>query len=218
VEAELPALSASLRELEAEYSALRSKHEEYLSARSVAAELRHQLEEAERELAALTAELEKARSEAEKLDKALGAARNIRDVLRGLKPLARQILLKAINEELNAVFLKLRHKESFKSVQLTETDGRYVVRVSTPTGYIDHHLLSLGEQNLLALSLRVALARALLGQAPFMMFDEPTEHLDEEHRRKIVELTRDLTSVVPTVIVTSHLGEFEEVADVVIQL
>jgi len=66
--------------------------------------------------------------------------------------------------------------------------------------------------------LRVALARALLGQAPFMMFDEPTEHLDEEHRRKIVELVRGLTSIVPTIIVTSHLGEFEEVADVVIQL
>ncbi len=218
LEAELPAISASLKELEAEYFALRSRHEEYLSAKSVAAELKQQLGEAERELEALTAELEKNKAEAERLDRALGAARNIRGVLGELKPVARQILLKAINEELNAVFLKLRHKESFKSVQLVEADGRYVVRVSTPTGYIDHNLLSLGEQNLVALSLRVALARALLGHAPFMMFDEPTEHLDEEHRRKIVELVRNLTSVVPTVIVTSHLGEFEEVADVVIQL
>jgi len=218
LEAQLPALSASLKELEAGYFALRSKHEEYLSAKSVAAELRQQLGEAERELAALTADLEKTRSEAERLDRALDAARNIRGVLGGLKPVARQILLRAINEELNAVFLKLRHKESFKSIQLVEADGRYVVRVSTPTGYIDHNLLSLGEQNLVALSLRVALARALLGQAPFMMFDEPTEHLDEEHRRKIVELVRGLTSIVPTIIVTSHLGEFEEVADVVIQL
>jgi len=218
LEAQLPALSASLKKLEAGYFALRSKHEEYLSAKSVAAELRQQLEEAERELAALTAELEKTRSDAERLDRALGAARDIRGVLGELKPLARQILLRAINEELNAVFLKLRHKESFKSVQLVEADGRYVVRVSMPTGYIDHNLLSLGEQNLVALSLRVALARALLGQAPFMMFDEPTEHLDEEHRRKIVELVRGLTSIVPTIIVTSHLGEFEEVADVVIQL
>jgi exonuclease SbcC len=207
-----------LKRLEAEYAALKTKHEEYLAARSVAAELKRQIAETEKELDALAGELEKAKSEAERLDKALAAARQIRVVLGELKPLMRQTLLKAINEELNAVFLRLRHKEAFKSLQLVETDGRYVIRVNTPTGPIDHNLLSLGEQNLVALSLRVALARALLGQAPFMMFDEPTEHLDEEHRRKIVELVRGLTSIVPTIIVTSHLGEFEEVADVVIQL
>ncbi|ACB40736.1 AAA family ATPase [Pyrobaculum neutrophilum] len=218
VEAELKTLEAEVKKAEEEYAVLRARHEEYLRAKSLALELRRQLEEARGELAAVEAELAKARTEAEKLERGLGAARNIRSVLGELKPLARQILTKAINEELNAVFLKLRHKESFKSAHLAEVDGRYVLKVSTPSGPIDHRLLSLGEQNLLALSLRVALARALLGGAPFMMFDEPTEHLDEEHRRKIVELVRDLTSVVPTVVVTSHLGEFEEVADVVIQL
>ncbi|MFZ8808568.1 MAG: AAA family ATPase [Pyrobaculum sp.] len=218
LEAELAAAAEALKKLEAEYAALKTRHEEYLAARSVAAELRRQIAETEKELAALAGELEKAKSDAERLDKALAAARQIRVVLGELKPLMRQTLLKAINEELNAVFLRLRHKEAFKSLQLVETDGRYVIRVNTPTGPIDHGLLSLGEQNLAALSLRVALARALLGQAPFMMFDEPTEHLDEEHRRKIVELVRGLTSIVPTIIVTSHLGEFEEVADVVIQL
>jgi exonuclease SbcC len=218
LEAELAAAAEALKRLEAEYAALKTRHEEYLAARSVAAELRRQIAETEKELAALAGELEKAKSETERLDKALTSARQIRVVLGELKPLMRQTLLKAINEELNAVFLRLRHKEVFKSLQLVETDGRYVIRVNTPTGPIDHGLLSLGEQNLVALSLRVALARALLGQAPFMMFDEPTEHLDEEHRRKIVELVRGLTSIVPTIIVTSHLGEFEEVADVVIQL
>jgi exonuclease SbcC len=218
LEAELAAAAEALKRLEAEYAALKTRHEEYLAARSVAAELRRQIAETEKELTALAGELEKAKADAERLDKALAAARQIRVVLGELKPLMRQTLLKAINEELNAVFLRLRHKEAFKSLQLVETDGRYVIRVNTPTGPIDHGLLSLGEQNLAALSLRVALARALLGQAPFMMFDEPTEHLDEEHRRKIVELVRGLTSIVPTIIVTSHLGEFEEVADVVIQL
>jgi exonuclease SbcC len=218
LEAELAATAEALKRLEAEYAALKTKHEEYLAARSVAAELKRQIAETEKELDALAGELGKAKSEAERLDKALAAARQIRVVLGELKPLMRQTLLKAINEELNAVFLRLRHKEVFKSLQLVETDGGYVIRVNTPTGPIDHNLLSLGEQNLVALSLRVALARALLGQAPFMMFDEPTEHLDEEHRRKIVELVRGLTSIVPTIIVTSHLGEFEEVADVVIQL
>lgn len=218
VETELKTLATVLTNIEAEYTALKVKHEEFLAAKMFVSELKRQLEDIERELIEVEKELEKNRYEVQKLDKALGIARNIRVVIGELKPLARQILTKAINEELNSIFLKLRHKEVFRSVQLVEIDGKYSIRVNTPAGYIDHRLLSLGEQNLLAISLRVALARALLGGAPFMMFDEPTEHLDEEHRRKIVELIRDLTSIVPTVVVTSHLGEFEEVADVVIQL
>jgi exonuclease SbcC len=214
---DVPSARRRLAELETLYQKKKEveKRRAYLTAQAAReTEVARRLEE----LKARKAELEKAKADAERLDKALAAARQIRVVLGELKPLMRQTLLKAINEELNVVFLRLRHKEVFKSLQLVETDGRYAVRVNTPTGPIDHGLLSLGEQNLVALSLRVALARALLGQAPFMMFDEPTEHLDEEHRRKIVELVRGLTSIVPTIIVTSHLGEFEEVADVVIQL
>ncbi|MGC9050470.1 AAA family ATPase [Pyrobaculum sp.] len=218
VEKEAEEVERELRETEATYSQLEEKFKEYNILSGRVDTLRRQLEEAERELGSIAGELEKAKTELAKLDGALGKAKNMRAALGEVKPMARQILLRAINEELNHVFLKLRHKESFKSAHLADSNGRYVVRVATPTGYIEHGLLSLGEQNLLALSLRVALARALLGGAPFMMFDEPTEHLDEHHRRKIVELIRELTSVVPTVIVTSHLGEFEEVADQVIQL
>ncbi|RFA96243.1 AAA family ATPase [Pyrobaculum aerophilum] len=218
IDREVEEVKSSLEEAEALYQQLRVKHDEYLATEALVRELKAQLKDAESELESVKTELEKMRGEIEKLDKALATGKNIRNTLGEIKPLARQILLRAINEELNYVFLKLRHKESFKSAQLVELNGRYVARISTPTGYIEHNLLSLGEQNLLALSIRVALARALLGGAPFMMLDEPTEHLDEEHRRRIVELVRDLTSVVPTIVVTSHLGEFEEVADVVIQL
>ncbi|MEM1572289.1 MAG: SMC family ATPase [Pyrobaculum sp.] len=218
VEEELEKTQALLKEAEAEYLLTRDRHREYTALQTLAKELREQLQSTELELQEAVAELEKAREDLSKLDKALAVAKNVRGTLAELKPAARQIFLRAINEELNHVFLKLRHKDAFKSAQLVEANGRYVARISTPNGYIDHGLLSLGEQNLLALSLRVALARALLGGAPFMMLDEPTEHLDEEHRKRIVELVRDLTSVVPTVVVTSHLGEFEEVADNIIHL
>jgi exonuclease SbcC len=218
VERELRDVQERLGEAEARFAALKAGYEEYLSVRSLVAELRRQSEELGRELEGVLRELEEKRAEAQRLDRSLAAARDLRSALAELKPLARQMLLRVVTEELNAVFLKLRHKESFKSVSLVESDGRYVVRVHTQAGHIDHGLLSVGEQNLLALSLRVALARALLGRVPFMLFDEPTEHLDEEHRRRVVELVRELASVVPVIIVTSHLGEFEEAADVVIRL
>ncbi|MEZ0319140.1 MAG: SMC family ATPase [Pyrobaculum sp.] len=218
VEKEAEALRKEVEKLESQYNSLKKAYEEYLVASSKVAEYRRDAEQLEKEVRQAEAELQGGRAELEKLDKSLEKARHIRNVLGEVKPLARQILLKAINDELNSVFLKLRHKESFRSVSLAELNGRYVIRVNTPGGPMEHNMLSLGEQNLLALALRVALARALIGTAPFIMLDEPTEHLDEEHRRRIVELVRDLTSIVPTVIVTSHLGEFEEVADVVIQL
>ncbi|MBP1450136.1 MAG: AAA family ATPase, partial [Thermoproteus sp.] len=95
-----------------------------------------------------------------------------------------------------------------------DDDGRYVVVVARADGQRFHHAsLSLGEVNLVALALRVALAKALFGRPPLLILDEPTEHLDEEHRRRIAELVRDLSRDVKTVVVTSHLGEFEEVAD-----
>ncbi|MEM4509724.1 MAG: SMC family ATPase [Pyrobaculum sp.] len=218
VEKRLAEAQAALGRVEGRYREMRQRYEELLAVRAALAELRREVAEAERELAAVSAELERGRGELAKLDKAVATAENIRRVLREVKPLARQIVARAVNEELNAVFLKLRHKESFKSIQLVESDGRYSIVVHTASGQVEHRLLSIGEQNLAALALRVALARALLGWAPFIMFDEPTEHLDEEHRRRVVELVRDLTSIVPVVIVTSHLGEFEEVADLVIQL
>ncbi|MEM1597470.1 MAG: SMC family ATPase [Pyrobaculum sp.] len=218
VERGAEALKKEVEELESQYGGLKKAYEEYLVASSKAAEYRRDVEQLEKEVRQAEEELQAGRAELEKLDKSLETGRHIRNVLGEVKPLARQILLKAINDELNAVFIKLRHKESFRSASLAESNGRYVIRVNTPSGPMEHYMLSLGEQNLVALALRVALARALIGTAPFIMLDEPTEHLDEEHRRRIVELVRDLTSIVPTVVVTSHLGEFEEVADVVIQL
>ncbi len=213
VEREAKAAALRLAELEPLYRQLKPRYEEYLKAQTLVGELKNMLREREREGETLRGEVEKLKREVERLEGAVETADRIHDVLKRVKPLARQIFLNFINRELAAVFLKLRHKPDFKLARLIESDGRYTVEVDTPAGSIDFPLLSLGEQNLVALSLRVALTQALLGSAPLLMLDEPTEHLDEKHRRGIVELVRELSASVPMVVVTSHLGEFEEVAD-----
>ncbi|MFP3195493.1 MAG: SMC family ATPase, partial [Caldivirga sp.] len=79
-------------------------------------------------------------------------------------------------------------------------------------------MLSMGEKNLVALVLRFALSKALLGDIPIMLLDEPTEHLDSEHRRRVSNWLRDLSEVVDTLIVTSHVDAFENTADNVIRV
>jgi exonuclease SbcC len=214
VEGQLSALRPRLAELGKSYEELRAKAEAYLKAASRAEELARQLGSVKAELERVSKELEAARAEAERHGRAEERGKAARSALRDVKPVARRILIESVNAELNGVFLKLRHKESLRSAELAQTDDRYYVVVSRSDGQRFRHTeLSLGEANLAALALRVALARALLGRPPFLILDEPTEHLDETHRRRIVELVRDLARDVKTVLVTSHLGEFEEVAD-----
>jgi exonuclease SbcC len=214
VEGQLSALRPRLAELGRSYEELRAKAEAYLKAASRAEELARQLGSVKAELERVSKELEAARAEAERHGGAEERGKAARSALRDVKPVARRILIESVNAELNGVFLKLRHKESLRSAELAQIDDRYYVVVSRSDGQRFRHTeLSLGEANLAALALRVALARALLGRPPFLILDEPTEHLDETHRRRIVELVRDLAIDVKTVLVTSHLGEFEEVAD-----
>ncbi|MFP3267193.1 MAG: SMC family ATPase [Thermoproteus sp.] len=214
VEGQLSALRPRLAELGRSYEELRAKAEAYLKAASRAEELARQLGSVKAELERVSKELEAARAEAERHGRAEERGKAARSALRDVKPVARRILIESVNAELNGVFLKLRHKESLRSAELAQIDDRYYVVVSRSDGQRFRHTeLSLGEANLAALALRVALARALLGRPPFLILDEPTEHLDETHRRRIVELVRDLARDVKTVLVTSHLGEFEEVAD-----
>ncbi|MBP1448927.1 MAG: SMC family ATPase, partial [Thermoproteus sp.] len=206
IEAGLARMRPKVEELAKEVEGLREKAERYIKASARAEELARQLKAAGAELERAVEELESARAEKERLAKAEARGLAVRGALKDLKPLARKILINAVNAELNSAFLRLRHKEAFKSAALEQDeDGRYVVVVARADGQRFHHAsLSLGEVNLVALALRVALAKALFGRPPLLILDEPTEHLDEEHRRRIVELVRDLSRDVKTVVVTSH--------------
>lgn len=214
VEAQLASLRPKLEELGKTYEELKAKAEAYLKAASRAEELARQLSAIRAEAERVGEELEAARRDFEVHAKAEEKGKAVRGALKEIKPIARRILIEAVNAELNATFLRLRHKEAFRSAELAQVEGRYYVVVSRDDGQrFLHTALSIGEANLVALALRVALAKALLGRPPFLILDEPTEHLDEIHRRRIVELVRDLSRDVKTILVTSHLGEFEEVAD-----
>ena len=72
--------------------------------------------------------------------------------------------------------------------------------------------LSGGEQQ------RVAIARSLVGDVPFIMADEPTGNLDEETEEKIIEIFKKLVKSGKGVIVVTHSKKVAESADVVYRI
>jgi ABC-type multidrug transport system fused ATPase/permease subunit len=64
---------------------------------------------------------------------------------------------------------------------------------------------------------RLALARALLREAPLLVLDEPTSHLDELSERAVLQTLRGLAAK-STVLVVSHRIRLAEAADQVVVL
>lgn len=69
--------------------------------------------------------------------------------------------------------------------------------------------LSGGEQQ------RVAIARCLITDIPFIMADEPTGNLDEDNEKKIIDIFKKLAREGKCVIVVTHSKEIAKSSDVV---
>ncbi|WP_069806928.1 AAA family ATPase [Vulcanisaeta thermophila] len=161
-------------------------------------------------------ELNKLRSEVNKYNNAAELLTRIQDTLDSVKPMVRKLFLDAVNGELTEMAREIMHKGSYSSVEINED---YEVMVRRSDGVVlPVDSLSIGERNLVSLFLRYAIARAIMGSIPILILDEPTEHLDEEHRRRIAMWIRSLSNGVRSVIITSHVDSLETIADNIIRI
>ncbi len=138
------------------------------------------------------------------------------DTVDKVKPVIRRIFLELLNAELNSMFLEVCHKSAFVGLRINDDYEIFVKRRDGVELSID--TLSIGEKNLIALLFRFALAKVVLGNIPFLILDEPTEHLDDEHRRRIAQWLKDISGDVGMIIITSHVDSFETVADNIIRV
>lgn len=81
------------------------------------------------------------------------------------------------------------------------------------------NFLSGGELVSLGIAFRLALSMfEAKGRIPLLIMDEPTPFLDEERRRKLVDITMNYLRRIPQVIIVSHDEELKDAADKVIAL
>lgn len=97
---------------------------------------------------------------------------------------------------------------ALEAAQLSATVSAFPLGMTTPIGTAGSRL-SGGEAR------RVAVARALLSPAPILILDEPTEGLDPDTARRLLEAILDLSSGRTVIILTHHRYLLERMEQVV---
>ncbi len=222
---------ARVRDLESRASALRSqaaalepKAKECDGLRQREKELRARRDAAVNEVASLRSRIEQAKAEAaragdeeaalskalDKLDVALGALASIERLERALYRRA----LVSLENEMNEVFRLFGL--DYARIEVHETGDSFYFRVVDRQG-VERPIstLSGGEQMVVSLAYVLALSRIMQSRVGFLLLDEPTDMLDDDRRRALVDILGRLTEEggLPQLIVITHHSDVIDKVD-----
>jgi len=225
----LSRLRRELEELEEKYSA-----EEHERAREEFTQLREELAKKEEKLRSLKEKRdetlenlrklkeekerrkEKAR-ELEELKKARERVQRLREKVKHYKNLLKEGALAKVGEIASEIFEELT-EEKYSGITVRAEENR--VKLGVVYDGKEHGLgfLSGGERIALGLAFRLALSLYLAGEISLLILDEPTPYLDEERRRRLVDIMQRYLRKIPQVIIVSHDEELKDAADRVIRV
>jgi len=152
--------------------------------------------------------------------KAIPELKRIREKFRKYKNIIAESAMKEVERYASEIFEELTEGK-YSGVRLRKVTERGKERLKVFVVYQgeerDFGFLSGGEVIALGLSFRLALSMFMIkGRIPLLILDEPTPFLDEERRRKLVDITTNYLRKIPQVIVVSHDEELKDAADRVI--
>ncbi len=228
---QMASLKAELESLTATRESIKSKYDQILQLKPKCEELKRRAESVREEynkllmkIAADEANLEQARKNlqqaSEDLDallKALDkfdAALGVLEALERLeKALYRRALL-SIENEMNEVFRIFGL--GYSSVDVKETQDAFYFVVVDKDGH-ERPIASLsgGEQIVIALAYVIALNKIMHSNIGFLLLDEPTDMLDDERRRALVDVIGRLTQEggIPQLIIITHHKDIMDSVD-----
>ncbi|MDK2875866.1 MAG: repair protein SbcC/Rad50 [Archaeoglobaceae archaeon] len=166
--------------------------------------------------------IREAEKKAKAIEKAIPELNKIRDKFASYKNIVAENALKEVEKYASEIFEEFTEGKysGIKLKRITEY-GKERLRI-----FVIHqgeeretNFLSGGELVSLGIAFRLALSMfEAKGRIPLLIMDEPTPFLDEERRRKLVDITMNYLRRIPQVIIVSHDEELKDAADRVIAL
>ncbi|MEM4540999.1 MAG: DNA double-strand break repair ATPase Rad50 [Archaeoglobaceae archaeon] len=156
------------------------------------------------------------------LEKAIPELNKIREKFASYKNIVAEVALKEVEKYASEIFEEFTEgKYSGIKLKRVFEYGKERLKI-----FIIHQgeeretsFLSGGELVALGIAFRLALSMfEARGRIPLLIMDEPTPFLDEERRRKLVEITMNYLRRIPQVIIVSHDEELKDAADKVIMV
>jgi len=207
---DLEALTESIRRAELELAKVRGEKAKVEERLRINGERERQLSE---EMSQIT-KYKRAQERLERLRKILGEnmmQRYLISTVRGRIENNLNDLLSLFNLSFVRVTLNFEEGKGMNSKSLLRAYGMSGQQLNV-------EMLSGGERIAIALGLRLAIARALMGELGFMILDEPTIHLDSQRRSELLNVIKESTNAVPQIIVVTHDEEVLRIADYVIRV
>lgn len=180
--------------------------------------LREDKEALERQLEVLRESERKVKA----IEKAIPELEKLREKFASYKNIVAEIALKEVEKYASEIFEEFTEgKYSGIKLKRVFEYGKERLRI-----FVVHQgeeretsFLSGGELVALGIAFRLALSMfEAKGRVPLLMMDEPTPFLDEERRRKLVDITLNYLRRIPQVILVSHDEELKDAADKVITI
>ena len=229
LEAQLSLLDERVAELEKKYN--KEEHEklrrEYVEAREALTKAETELESLEKRKEELSKNLESLqkerenvknkKKELEELKKAREKVQELREKVRVFKNLLKEDALAKVGEYASEIFEELT-EEKYSGITVKAKENKVVLGVIYDGKERELSFLSGGERIALGLAFRLALSLYLAGEIPLLIMDEPTPYLDEERRRRLVDIMERYLRKIPQVIIVSHDEELKDAADRVVRV
>ena len=173
------------------------------------------------ELKAKKKEIEDAEKEMETVEKAIADMTVFKEKVARLKAEEELRGLEEVQKLAGETFSEMTEGK-YQGIKLKRVKKYGRERVELKVLYAGNEVglefLSGGERIALGLAFRLALSLYKVGNLELLILDEPTPFLDEERRKKLVEIISSQLRKIPQVIIVSHDEELKDAADYVIRV